>query len=179
MKKQKTIYLLSLFCALMILAVSAGWAQSKSGPEGPVILSSHALARGRYGTIWKIYIEAEAGSADMAKIAAVVEQPGYGRYPTDFVQFKPSFGRHLLGYLQWNTFSSKGKDLSDGDQIVLRVSVIDKAGKESNEAIFPFTFMSGVRGQGNLPVTFHGGNVPRLGYIDIDLITPDGPDLPG
>jgi len=56
----------------------------------------------------------------------------------------------------------------------LRVSIFDKAGNESNEVVFPFTFESGVKGayQYNLPSPFDQGDLPRLGYIAIDLFEP-------
>ena len=53
------------------------------------------------------------------------------------------------------------------------VSIIDKAGNESNEVVFPFTFVSGVKVQDELPATFDQGNIPRIGYISIDLVRPD------
>ena len=55
--------------------------------------------------------------------------------------------------------------------ITLKVSIIDRAGNESNEVIFPFTFETGVR-KYELPPPFSGGNLPRLGYIAIDLVEP-------
>jgi len=62
--------------------------------------------------------------------------------------------------------------LREGTQITLRVSIIDKAGSESNEVIFPFTFASGVKDQGALPAPFDDEDIPRLGFISIDLISP-------
>jgi hypothetical protein len=56
----------------------------------------------------------------------------------------------------------------------LTVSIFDKAGRESNEVVFPFTFETGVKDQYNykLPVPFDQGNLPRLGYNHIDLFEP-------
>ena len=150
--------------------------QPKSGTSGPVITGSYAIDKGYYGIIWKIYIEAEAQGAEMAKIAAVVDQPCQGHYPTDFTLLKAPYRNHLKGYLQWNTLSSTGIALIEGDQFILRVSIIDKAGNESNKVVFPFTVVSGVKGQGSLPAPFDQGDIPRLGFIDIDL-SPEDPGL--
>jgi hypothetical protein len=51
------------------------------------------------------------------------------------------------------------------------VSIFDKAGNESNEVVFPFTFESGVKDPYNykLPAPFDQGDLPRLGYIDTNL----------
>jgi hypothetical protein len=137
----------------------------------PVILNSFAAEKGDYGFIWKIYIEAEDPNGGMDKIATIVDQTGYGYYPTDWIVLKPRYRKHFIGYLQWNTFSSKGSYLPERTQITLKVSILDRAGNKSNEVIFPFSFESGVKNQypHQLPAPFNKGNIPRLGYIMIDL----------
>jgi hypothetical protein len=161
-----------LFLGVIFLIDQTGLAQPKPGTKVPVIRNSYAVDKGRYGTIWKIYIEAEATDAEMVKIAAIVDQPGFGHYPTDFTLLKPSYRNHLKGYLQWNTFSSKGVALKEGDQIILRIFVIDKAGNESQEVVFPFTFVSGVKDQSKPPAPFDQEDIPRLGHVSIDLKSP-------
>jgi len=157
----------------LVLFASGGRAQPREGIKAPVIQNSYARDKGQYGAVWKIYIEAEAGETDMAKVAAVAEQAGQGHYPTDFILLDPQYRRRLRGYLQWNTFSSKGLALKEGTQIVLRVSVIDRAGNESPEVLFPFTFMSGVKDQAKPPPPFDQENISRIGHIGIDLIGPE------
>ena len=170
MKILRYLHLMVLLLGVFLLTVPAGWTQPKLGTDGPIITGSYATDKGHYGTIWKIYIEAEAQGAEMAKIAAVVDQPGQGQYPTDFTLLKVPYRNHLKGYLQWNTFSSTGTMLKEGDQFILRVSIIDKAGHESKEVVFPFTFVSGVQGQGPLAAPFDQGDIPRIGFIGIDLM---------
>ncbi len=141
-----------------------------TGINAPIITHAFAVDKGHYGDIWKIYIETEDPDGDMDKIAVVVDQTGYGHYPTEWIFLKPEFGKHLMGYLQWNTFSSKTSILPEGTQITVKVSVLDKAGNESNQVVFPFTFESGSRNQGDLPpAPFDKGDIPRLGNIMIDL----------
>jgi len=172
----KTKILPSVFgvLALTLFFFSSGWAQSKLDSKAPIITHSFAVEKGYYGYVWKIYIEAEDPDGDMYKIASVVEQPGYGRYPTDWIIIKPQYRNRLTGYIQWNTFSSRSSDLREWTRITLKVSIIDKAGNESNEVIFPFTFETGVKSpyKYELPPPFNGGNLPRLGHIQIDLIEP-------
>ena len=167
MDKAKLVAFTVLLTATAILLVSVGWTGPKE--RGPVITNVYAQDKGQYGTVWKIYLEAEAAEAEMAKIAVVVDQPGQGQYPTDFTVLKAPYKNRLKGYLQWNTFSSRGPAVKEGDQITVRVSLIDKAGNESKEVVFPFTFVSGAAGQGSLPPPFTEGDVPRLGYIGIEL----------
>ena len=107
----------------------------------------------------------------MSKMAVVVEQPGQGYYPADFILLDPQHRNHLKGYLQWNTFSSKTSFLPEWTRITMRVSIFDKAGNESNEVVFPFTFESGVKNQYEyqLPAPFNQSDIPRLGHIMVDL----------
>ena len=173
MNRERIYWVSGLVMVLVLFSSPQGWPQPKPDPKAPLITNSYAVDQGRYGTIWKIYIEAEATDAEMVKIAAVVDQPGRGRYPTDFTLLKPLYRNHLKGYLQWNTFSSKGIALGEGEQIILRISIIDKVGNESREVVFPFTFISGVKDQSKPPAPFDQEVIPRLGYIGIDLKSPE------
>ena len=142
----------------------------------PTIIHAFAVEKGSYhhGYTWKIYIEAEAGDANMDKIASVVDQPGgAGSYPTDWINLKPQYQKNLKGYIQWNIHSISG-DLQEGTMITLRVSIFDKTKRESNIAVFPFIFESGVKDQYKLPAPFDQGGMPRLGYIKIDLLPSGG-----
>lgn len=172
----KTKILPSFFgvLAITLFFFSSGWTQSKLDSKAPIITHSFAVEKGYHGYVWKIYIEAEDPDGDMYKIASVVEQPGYGGYPTDWIIIKPQYRNRLTGYIQWNTFSSRTFYLREWTRITLKVSIIDKAGNESNEVIFPFTFETGVKNpyKYELPPPFNGGNLPRLGHIHIDLIEP-------
>ena len=178
MKMNRLIGILGLVLALSFFVPCQGWSQlgsyttrmqPKPGTHAPIIANAFAVDKGYYGYIWKIYIEAEDPDGEMAKIASVVEQPGRSSYPTDWIYLGPQYGKHFVGYIQWNT--SNGSYLPEWTQITLKVSIVDKAGNESNEVVFPFSFQTGVEDQYNykLPAPFDQGNLPRLGYIDIDL----------
>jgi len=172
--KKKTTYLLALLLTLSLSVAHGGWAQPKPEGKAPLITSSFAVEKGSYGYIWKIFIEAEDPDADMHKIASIVDHVGYGQYPTDWIILKPQYQRYLKGYLQWNTTSAKTPYLKDWNQITLKVFVIDKAGNQSNVVVFPFVFLSGVKDEYKykLPSPFDQGDLPRLGYITIDLVEP-------
>jgi hypothetical protein len=175
MMNRKLGYLLpGLLTVLVLFPSPQGWAQSKPEIKRPIITQAFAVEKGSYGYIWKIYIEAEDPDGEMLRIASVVDQPGYGRYPTDWIYLKPKYQKGFKGYIQWNTFSSKAPYLREWTQITLTVSVIDKAGNESNEVVFPFTFESGVKDQYQykLPAPFNQGDIPKLGNIFIDLYEP-------
>ena len=183
MNLKKILGFISLLLALTFFVPCQGWTQAlfpyeggrevRPGTHAPIITHSFAVERGYYGYIWKIYIEAEDQDGDMFRIASVVDQVGYGHYPTDWIYLKKECGQNFKGYIQWNTFSSRSSYLREWTQITLRVSVFDKAGNESNVIIFPFTFEL-VKGQYEykLPSPFDEGVLPRLGYIHINLIDP-------
>ncbi len=169
-------FFLSSFCFLVIsfFVAEQGGAQPKPGAHAPMISHTFAVDKGYYGSIWKIYIEAEDPDGDMLKIASVVEQPAYGTYPTDWIYLKSQYQKSFKGHIQWNTFSSKTAYIKEWTEITLKVSVFDKAGNVSDEVVFPFTFEYGTKSsyQYKLPAPFDQGNLPRLGYIHIDLFEP-------
>ena len=148
--------------------------QPQPGTHAPTITHAFAVDKGYYGSIWKIYIEAEDPDGDMLKIASIVEQPGYGTYPTDWIYLKSQYQKSFKGYIQWNTFSSKTAYIKEWTEITLKVSVFDKAGNVSNALVFPFTFEYGTKSTNRykVPDPFDQRNLPRLGYISIDLFEP-------
>jgi hypothetical protein len=68
--------------------------------------------------------------------------------------------------------SSKAGWIKDWTQVTLKISVMDKAGNESNEVVFPITFESGVKPLHKLPAPFDNGEMQRLGYLHLDLVDP-------
>jgi len=199
-ENQKVYLLLTVFVGCFALIAPKGWTQpkpetktpnityaswwratnppvteTKPKPEPPFITHAFAVNKGGYGYIWKIYIEAEAGNAPMSRIAMVVDEPGFGHYPTDWLIIKPQYQKNLKGYIQWNTHSLSG-GLPEWTQIILKVSIIDKVVNEGNVAVIPFTFERGVKDQYKykLPPPFDQGSMQKLGYISIDLFPPGG-----
>ncbi len=159
----KHIIPFSFFLIVSFFIVHNGWTQAGQETHAPIITHAYASDKGGYGAIWKIYIEAEDTDADMDYLIVVVDQIGQSRYPADRILLDPQHRNHLKGFLQWNTPSSGTGALPEGTQITVRISIIDKPGNESKEVIFPFTFVSGVRSQDELPSPFDGVNIPRIG----------------
>jgi hypothetical protein len=184
MKNKRLFSFLGLFFALGFLAVFAVGAQPlfpysgertlRPGTRAPMITSTFAVEKGYYGYIWKIYLEAEDPDGDMLRIASVVDQVGAGHYPTDWIFLKPQYGKHFRGYIQWNTYSSQAGYLPEWTYLTLQVSILDKAGNESNVVVFPFTFEF-VKDQYKykVPAPFDRGDLPKLGNVTIDLRNAD------
>ena len=171
--EKKSIYLASgILVALVLFFGLQGWAQSRSESKAPVITHAFTPEKVMYGDILRVYIEAEDPQGEMFKIATVVDQANYGRYPTSWTYLKSTDRKHFKGYLQWNTFSSKTHMMSEWTPITLTVSVFDKFGNQSNALSFPITFESGVKRASSYqpPSPFDQSDVKRLGSIDIELM---------
>jgi len=157
--------------------ISDGWTVSvyqKVVPNAnaPVIKAACSIDQGIYGTVLKIYLEADDPKGEMAKIATTVDQVAYGHYPTDFVMLKPEYRKHFTGYIQWNTWSSRATSMPEGNYVTARVAVGDKAGLWSNEFVFRFTFQSGVVPAPNPPAPFDQRELPKLGNVFVNLFNP-------
>jgi hypothetical protein len=172
MKTKKLAQLLGVFVALLLILVPKGFAQPAQMQGGPVITHAYAVSEGHYGTIWKIYIEADDPNGQMLRIASVVDETGYGLYPTDFTYIKSKDSKHFKGYLQWNTFSSKAAYMNEWQQLTVTITVQDKSGRWSNEVVFPFTFQTGVHRSDTPPDPFNVANLPKLGNVMVELFNP-------
>ena len=172
MSKKWLYWVPGVMVILVLFSSPQGWAQIQSGSNAPVITHAFTVDKIKYGDILKVYIEAEDPQGEMMKIATVVDQAGYGRYPISWVYLKPTDRKHFKGYLQWNTFSSKTPYVSEWTPITLTVSVSDKFGNESNASVFPITIESGVKRASSyqVPSPFDQSDVKKLGSIDIDLM---------
>ncbi|MGA2517179.1 MAG: hypothetical protein ABSG44_11595 [Thermodesulfobacteriota bacterium] len=175
MRTTKIFWLFGLTLPFILFSATPGstGAEPKRETRAPVITHAFAVEKGYYGDVWKIYIEAEDPDGQMLRIASVVDEVGYGHYPTDWIYLKPEYQKHFKGYIQWNTFSEKARYLPEWTRISLKVSVFDKDGNESNEVVFPFTFeMTPKQYVDKPPAPFNQGDLPRLGYIMTDLVNP-------
>ena len=170
MRTKKNFLSVGLMLAMALFISHGGWAQTRPETKAPIITNAYAIDRGRYGSILKIYIEADDPDGDMLRIATVVDQVGRGSYPTDWTYLKPQNQHHLIGYLQWNTFSVVRRGhIPEWTNITIKVSIFDKSGNESNEVVFPFTFETGTGPEPKPRAPFDQGNIQRLGYVMSNL----------
>ncbi len=167
--RMKKILFLWVLLTVVLFVVHQGWAQPKPETKAPVITHAYAIDKGRLGTILKLYIEADDPNGGMQRIATVINQVGYGHYPTDWTFVKSQNRSHLIGYLQWDTLSSTSGWVDEWTQLTIEVSVFNKSGKESNVVVFPFTFESGNGSEHHPPAPFDQGNIPKLGNVMIQI----------
>ena len=174
----KTKIMVSVFLLVgMVLSGCSSLPQPKPPGVGnpPVITASFAADKGMYGDIIKIYLAAEDPHGDMDRIAVQVSQVGYGVYPTSWTVVKPKYAKKFVGYLQWDTFSNDTPNLPEWTQISMNITVIDKGGFQSVPVILPYQFVTGAFSSPPLPAPFNQRVMPRIGYIDVDLINPQAP----
>jgi len=160
---------------LVLLVSSLGCVSLPVSPPGTKPVVTHAFIdkeQGIYGSILKIYIVADDPQGFMFRIATSVDQVGYGHYLADWVYLEPPYQHHVIGYLQWNTFSYHASWMPEWTQLTIKVSIFDTNGNESNEVVFPFEFVSQAVPESPLPPPFNQPNLPRLGYIAINLFNP-------
>jgi hypothetical protein len=175
MKTKKLFGPFSLILVIILLTLFQGCVSLPVSPPGtrPIITNAFInKEKGRYGSVLKIYIEADDPQGYMYKIYTTVDQVAYGQYFPHTTFIEPKDQHHLIGYLQWNTFSSAAPSIPEWTQITIRVSIVDTSGNESNTVVFPFTFISEAVPEAPLLPPFNQGNIPRLGYIMIDLRNP-------
>ena len=151
---------------------SLGVPVAPAGAKPPVITAYFAPTEGTFGYPMRVYLAAEDPDGDMLQIAVQVSHVGYGNYPTDWTFLKPLYQNRFVGYLQWNTSSIHTGYLPEWTQITMRIGVVDKYGMESNEAILPYLFVSGARRSPPPPAPFDRADLPRLGYIGVNLHNP-------
>ena len=172
------LFLMGLVLVVSFFIPRQGWVQTKLEAKDFIITYAYAIEKRHDGSIWKIFIEAKNPDKRMIKIGIMVDQVGYGHHPTEWIYLKPQYQNYLKGYLQWNI-----NNLRDEIRIVLKLLIVDSDGNESNEVVFPLTIESGsgvdhsrpgsLLDQSKLPPPFDQGELPRLGYINIDLTSSD------
>ncbi len=154
------LILFSSFVVAALLVPYFGWAQQRQ-MHTPVITHAYAAQQGESGKSWKIYIEAEDAGGDMNYVYVVVDQTGRSSYPERLL-LDPRHQSHLKAFVEWKRV---GSGLSEGAPIAVRISIADRAGNVSNEAVFPFTFVSEAGVEQDVPTPFDGMNIPRIGYM--------------
>ncbi len=137
----------------------------------PVITSFFGPELARYGDPIGFYIAAEDPNNDMMRVAVTITQQGYGTYETDWTYLNGNDKGRFKGYLQWNTSSRHGS-IPEWNRVTVGISVMDKTGLWSNEVVIPLMFVYNAVSYAPPPTPFDQRDVPRLGYIHIDLFNP-------
>jgi hypothetical protein len=146
-------------------------AQTKGSP--PVITFAWAQERIRQGEDWRIYIAASDPDGDMYRIYCRIDQPGGQVYRPDISNIKRGMEGQLTGYLALRTYSQQD---FFGLYLTLTLTVVDRAGKESQSLSFPLAIdgeKTKFPSSNLIPAGLEKGLNQRISYIGIDLMRRD------
>ena len=169
---RKLVWVL-LLTGLIVSGCSQGMmATQPVGP--PPVITAHFVPvdNGRYLDPINVYLAAESPGGSMQRIGVQVSQVGYGSYPTSWIYLKPEYQKKFVGYLQWNTGSSDARSMPEWTNITINITVFDRAGNQSNSVNIPYQFVSQNFPKAPLPPPFNQGEIPRIGWIDVELVNP-------
>jgi hypothetical protein len=169
---QKLVWVL-LFTGLIVSGCSQGMVATDPGGPPPVITAHFApVEKGRYLDPIYVYLAAEDPAGNMDRIGVQVSQVGFGVYPTSWTRLKPEYQKKFVGYLQWNTGSSDAKSMPEWTDVTINITVFDKAGSQSNAVNIPYQFVLQNFPKAPLPPPFDRGVMPRIGWINVNLVNP-------
>ena len=128
--------------------------------QPPVLIDYYAAAVIRPGTTWKIYLEAKDKDGDMAYIATMLYQTGFGYYATDYTRLTGKERKEFAGYIALRTPPEVSLIQ---DKFTMEVLVRDRQ-KNSSEIIkLPLTFSQVERE--NIPDKWQAVAKNRLGVV--------------
>jgi hypothetical protein len=167
MSISKKLFLTLISIFLVVVWASNGLSQAKDIPS--VITFSYAQEKIRQGDIWKIYLSASDPQGSMLKIVCIVRKTGTPRFRPSTLYLKKDMQKQFSGYLAFHTGSALNWS---GEEFILELSILDRAGNVKGEVIFPVEFDGGGPTK-PLPPELEKELNRRIGYIDVDLSTPE------
>ena len=132
--------------------------------QPPVLIDYYAAAVIRPGTTWKIYLEATDKDGDMAYIATMLYQAGFGYYSTDFTRLTGKERKEFAGYVALRT--PPEASLAQ-DTFTMEVLVRDRQRNSSEIIKLPLTF--GRVERENIPDTWQAVAENLLGVVVTDV----------
>ena len=132
--------------------------------QPPVLIDYYAAAVIRPGTTWKIYLEAKDKDGDMAYIATMLYQAGFGYYATDYTRLTGKERKKFSGYVALRTPSEAS--LAQ-DTFTMEVLVRDRQRNSSEIVKLPLTFSQVERE--NIPDKWQAVAKNRLGVVVTDV----------
>lgn len=156
------------------LCLCLGWsdssAQGQTRTQGspPVITKSFAAGRVGRGKEWRIYLEASDPDGDMRYFVWVVDQVGYGKYPTDQIAIRKQYRKELKGYLRAFIQARRRGGVPEWTQLNLTLYIRERGRNTSNKVTFPVVCSQSAKEEPP-PPPFDSGQVERVGTIAVEL----------
>lgn len=153
--------------SLVVASASNGDGQTKNIPS--VITFSYAQEKIRQGDVWKIYLSASDPESSMMRIVCTLRKAGTPRFRPSMLYLKRGMEKQFSGYLAFYTGS--GLDWS-GEEFILELSILDRAGNVKGSINFPLEFDGG-ESMKPLPSDLERELNRHIGIIDVDLSIPE------
>ena len=128
--------------------------------QPPVLIDYYADAVIRPGTTWKIYLDAKDKDGDMAYIATMLYQTGFGYYATDYTRLTGKERKEFAGYIALRTPPEVSLIQ---DKFTMEVLVRDRQRNSSEVIKLPLTFSQVERE--NIPDKWQAVAKNRLGVV--------------
>jgi len=103
----------------------------------PNIVDYYAPEVIRPRATWKIYLQAEDKDGDMAYVATMLYQAGFGYYARDFTRLEGKDRKKCAGYISLNTPSDARLT---ADKFTMEILVRDSQNNQSETIQLPLTF---------------------------------------
>jgi hypothetical protein len=133
--------------------------------EDPLIINfAYAPERIRQGNIWKIYLSVTDSESKMHRVVCQVRQPGNEHaYRPSTIYLKKGMEKQFTGHFAMPTNAA-----TDLDDLILELSILDRAGNERKTFRFPLEFDRAAEPMKPLPPDMEKDLNQRIGTIDID-----------
>ena len=161
--KLTTGFFLVLSLVLIILGLEVRtYAQSKEDPL--TINFAYAPERIRQGNVWKIFLSVTDSEGRMQRVVCQVRQPGgTNAYKPSTIYLKKGMEKQFTGHFALYTNAP-----TELDDLVLELSILDRAGNERKTLRFPLEFDRSAGAKKPLPQDMEKDLNRRIGIIDID-----------
>jgi hypothetical protein len=153
------------FSILSIVTIIIGlMTNSHAQTEGELIVNfAYAPETIRQGDTWKIYLSITDPKGNMHRVVCRVEQYGESYYMPSFIYLKKGMEKQFTGY-----FAVYTQYLSELNDFVLALSILDRAGNVRKTLRFPLEFDRSSEPVKPFPPDMEKDLNRRIGMIDIN-----------
>ena len=161
MKLARSFLVVSIACIVFCLGASS-YGQTK---EDPITINfAYAPEKIRQGDVWKIYLSVTDSESKMHRVVCRVRQSGGDdAYSASAIYLKKGMEQQFAGY-----FALYTNFTFELDDLVLELSILDRAGNERKTLRFPLEFDRSAEPMKPLPPDMEKDLNRRIGTIDVE-----------
>jgi len=154
-----------LVVGLVSIALGSETKSDDQAKEDPVMVNfAYAPEKIRQGDIWKVYLSVTDSDGRMQRVVCQVRQPGgTNAYKPSTIYLKKGMEKQFTGHFALYTNAP-----TELDDLVLELSILDRAGNERKTLRFPLEFDRSAGAKKPLPQDMEKDLNRRIGIIDID-----------